>query len=197
MDIIRGDEDKRKVAALKPQESHQRGTCSPVKDTPDPVEVYNFTEQEDHGEKENVEREKVEREVRPTPRRPTKSKKHSRNVSKVRHSPRKHVPPRQVSSLTSPDFKVPKPALGHSTPSSVPKRIAKRESLFGFESLESPLTLSPVAASPYVQETPLRSPEGGIRRSSSYSKLLGTYDIPLRKPTPKQRRRKAKAQVSH
>lgn len=102
--------------------------------------------------------------------------------------------PRTKSPVTSPEFKIPKPTLGHSTPSIADRGAIRRQSLFGFETLESPLTLSPVAATPFLQESSLMSPEEKITRSSSYNKLVGTYDIPIRKPTPRkhQARRKTR-----
>lgn len=100
-------------------------------------------------------------------------------------------------SLSSPDFKIPKPTLGHSTPSSADRNAIRRHSLFGFEVLDSPLTLSPVTSTPYLQDSPFKSPEGKITKSSSYSRLIGTYDIPIRKPSPRRQQARRKiAQVN-
>ncbi len=93
-------------------------------------------------------------------------------------------PPR---SNPSPEVKVPTPSLGHSTPSSASRKASQRRpSLFGFEALDSPLTLSPVSASPYIQAASWKSPEPRADRPSPYTKLLGTNDIPLRMPSPKK-----------
>lgn len=100
-------------------------------------------------------------------------------------------------SLSSPDFKIPKPTLGHSTPSSADRNAIRRHSLFGFEALDSPLTLSPVTSTPYLQDSPFKSPEEKITKSSSYSRLIGTYDIPIRKPSPRRQQARRKiAQVN-
>lgn len=105
--------------------------------------------------------------------------------------------------FSSPDFKLPQPMLGHSTPGDIggpslaPQR---RDSLFGFEALESPLVLSPVQSMSFLADQDAdetvdqdRSLEEGIKRKpSSVNKLLGTYDIPLKKPTPRNRKRHTK-----
>ena len=106
-------------------------------------------------------------------------------------------PPKTKPSVISPEFKIPKPTLGQSTPNTADRGAVRRQSLFGFETLESPLTLSPVAATPFLQESPAKSPEEKITQSSSYNRLVGTYDIPIRKPTPrKQQARKKPAEVN-
>ena len=100
-------------------------------------------------------------------------------------------------AITSPVFKLPKPTLGHSTPGDLP--APRRDSLFGFDVLESPLTLSPVQATSYVETPTKTSPQKpNVSHSSFSSKLQGTYDLAVRsKPTPnkKQGRKKSK-QVS-
>jgi hypothetical protein len=103
----------------------------------------------------------------------------------------------------SPDFKLPQPTLGHSTPGdmggpSLPP--PRRDSLFGFEALESPLVLSPVQSMSFLADLDEdktadhdRSLEDGIKRKPSLvKKLRGTYDIPLKKPTPRNRKRHTK-----
>ena len=144
----------------------------PVEDA-DRSGVFDFTadEEDKRGNKENNERRKKRRT----------RKESSNNFKSPVAKPSKHKP-----LLSSPDFKLPRPTLGHSTPSSGDTR---RQSLFGFAALESPLTLSPVAASPYIQESHFKSPEPKPARSS-YTRLLGTYDIPLRNPTPRRQQKK-------
>ena len=107
---------------------------------------------------------------------------------------------KQAQRGSSPVFKVPKPLTHHSTPAPSQER-----NLFGFESLDSPLTLSPVTTTPAGKVPSLSerlSPkdkeeeEGGgkVAKPSPYSRLKGTYDIPFKKKTPKRpavtRRRK-------
>ena len=101
-------------------------------------------------------------------------------------------------------FKVPKPLANHSTPAPSGDR-----SLFGFEELDSPLTLSPVTNTPATQGLSLSmvaqysrdeeereessSNDTKLVKPSPYSRLKGTYDIPLKKKTPRRqpgRRRK-------
>lgn len=96
----------------------------------------------------------------------------------------------------SPVFKVPKPLHGHSTPAGG----GADPRLFGFEELDSPLTLSPVASTPSHLPHPssFQSPERStLTKPSPYSRLRGTYDIPFKKKTPKRQpgRRKEKRQV--
>ena len=101
----------------------------------------------------------------------------------------------------SPDFILPKPTLGHSTPGELgPSNIPRRDSLFGFADLESPLVLSPVPSATYVTDPggsggspeDRQSPED-VGKSSSTQRWIGTYDIPIRRPTPKNKKRNAKA----
>ena len=100
-------------------------------------------------------------------------------------------------AAATPVFKVPKPLVNHSTPAPTEDR-----NLFGFDELDSPLTLSPVASTPTPAHlaTTLQSPETRRRmiKPSPYSRLKGTYDIPLKKKTPKrppgQKREKRKVQ---
>ncbi len=108
-------------------------------------------------------------------------------------------PPRSQVAATSPEVKVPRPTLGHSTPSSAIRgKPSRRSSLFGFEeALDSPLALSPVSSSPYIQAISFRSLESKPDKPSPYTRHLGTNDIPLRKPTPKKRCGKRKQQPSH
>lgn len=96
----------------------------------------------------------------------------------------------------SPDFKLPKPTLGHSTPGDLgPSKVTRRDSLFGFADLESPLVLSPVQSASYVADPDgsggspehRESPED-VKKSSLSQRWVGTYDIPIRKPTPKNKR---------
>ena len=102
--------------------------------------------------------------------------------------------------FSSPDFKLPQPTLGHSTPGDIgPSLVPRRDSLFGFEALESPLVLSPVQSMSFLadQDTDKsmehnKSLEDSRRKSSSVKKLLGTYDIPLKKLTPRNRKRHTK-----
>ena len=106
--------------------------------------------------------------------------------------------------FSSPDFKLPQPTLGHSTPgdigiSSLPPQ--RRNSLFGFETLESPLVLSPVQSMSFLADQDADETadhnrslleDGKKHKPSSVKKLLGTYDIPLKKPTPRNRKRHTK-----
>ena len=102
--------------------------------------------------------------------------------------------------FSSPDFKLPQPTLGHSTPGDIgPSLAPRRDSLFGFEALESPLVLSPVQSMSFLadQDTDKsmehnKSLEDSKHKLSSVKKLLGTYDIPLKKPTPRNRKRHTK-----
>jgi hypothetical protein len=94
---------------------------------------------------------------------------------------------KQTQRGSSPAFKVPKPLAHHSTP-------AKDRNLFGFESLDSPLTLSPVTTTPAGRVPSLserlspKEEEGGGKaaKPSPYSRLRGTYDIPFKKKTPRR-----------
>ena len=105
--------------------------------------------------------------------------------------------PKEVSKKGgTPVFKVPKPLVHHhSTPAPAGDR-----NLFGFEELDSPLTLSPVSTTPAHSRlsTTQHSHEDSSRlaKPSPYSRLKGTYDIPLKHKTPKrqtgQRRGKRK-----
>lgn len=104
--------------------------------------------------------------------------------------------PKEVSKKgRTPVFKVPKPLVHHSTPAPTGDR-----NLFGFEELDSPLTLSPVSTTPAHSRLSItqHSHEDGskLTRPSPYSRLKGTYDIPLKHKTPKrqpgQRRGKRK-----
>lgn len=115
----------------------------------------------------------------------------------VKSSPHTFKTPakRPSRSKSSPELKVPTPSLGHSTPSSVSRKASsRRPSLYGFEALDSPLSLSPVSASPYTQVTPFKSPQSKAKEPSPYTKLLGINDIPLKKPTPKRHCGKRKEQ---
>ena len=104
--------------------------------------------------------------------------------------------------FVSPGFKIPQPKLGHSTPGGDATPIAgpRRDSLFGFEVLESPLVLSPVPSMAHhnnqqdarVSPEQKDSPEQEKRKSLSFKRLIGTYDIPFRKPTPKNKKRSTK-----
>ena len=98
------------------------------------------------------------------------------------------------------DFKLPQPRLGHSTPGDIgPSAIPRRDSLFGFGVLESPLLLSPVPSLSYnADDTPEQknSPEETKPKSASVGRVLGTYDIPIRKPTPRNRKRQKTKTVS-
>ena len=102
----------------------------------------------------------------------------------------------RMAPFSSPDFKLPQPTLGHSTPGDIgPSLAPRRDSLFGFEALESPLVLSPVQSISFLADQDAdmttdhnKSLEESKRKSSSVKKLLGTYDIPLKKPTPRNRK---------
>lgn len=103
--------------------------------------------------------------------------------------------------LSSPELKLPQPTLGHSTPGDIgPSLAPRRDSLFGFDVLESPLVLSPVPVVTYpdddksssVSPKQRESSEEVKRKSMPAQMLLGTYDIPLRKPTPKGKKKAAK-----
>ena len=105
---------------------------------------------------------------------------------------------KQTQEGSTPVFKVPRPLAHHSTP-------APSGDLFGFEELDSPLTLSPVTTTPAGRgSSPAevggrQSPEeegGKVVKPSPYSRLKGTYDIPFKKKTPRRpaaRRRKVGA----
>ena len=87
---------------------------------------------------------------------------------------------------STPVFKVPKPLVNHSTPAPSGDR-----SLFGFEELDSPLTLSPVATTPIHSSVSMiahHSTEevSKLAKPSPYSRLKGTYDIPFKMKTPKR-----------
>ena len=160
-------------------------------------DVFDFRGSQESKSKEN----RAKREKKPktsaklTPKR-TEKVLVPRGGARLQGTPVKRAQ-KSKPSLSSPDIKIPKPTLGHSTPSSADRNAIRRHSLFGFEALDSPLTLSPVTSTPYLQETPFKSPEGKIAKSSSYSKLIGTYDIPIRKPSPrKQQARRKIAKVN-
>ena len=117
----------------------------------------------------------------------------SKRVSVIRAEEQKHP-------FASPDFKIPQPTMGHSTPGDlVPSDIQRRDSLFGFGALESPLVLSPVTTllHPDDHDSSAGSPESRgspeeTKTKWSGKRRLGTYDIPLRKPTPRNKKRNAK-----
>ena len=95
---------------------------------------------------------------------------------------------KQTERGSTPVFKVPRPLAHHSTPSG-------DRNLFGFEELDSPLTLSPVTTTPARGTSSLAVSEEGEIKPSPYSRLRGTYDIPFKKKTPRRpaaRRRKVR-----
>ena len=96
-------------------------------------------------------------------------------------------------SLSNPEFKVPKPPMGHSTPGTVEK-TKRRNSYFGFADLESPIKLSPVKGSSFAERLPSKSPTPEEQTNKPYKRVVGTYDIPLRRPTPRQARRRQQKQ---
>lgn len=129
--------------------------------------------------------EKVEKENRGQPSSPLSSRRARRVPQKLRT-----IQKRQKGNpeKETPVFKVPKPLVNHSTPATTGRR-----SLFGFEELDSPLTLSPVATTPAHSSlsaatmTQLSLEEGSkLVKPSPYSRLRGTYDIPFRKKTPRR-----------
>ena len=114
----------------------------------------------------------------------------SRRPRLLPHKPSKL--PKQTKVLherdTTPVFKVPRPLAHHSTPAGSGQRT-----LFGFEELDSPLTLSPVATTPSRSHSSLTVSHGTaeeeaskVTKPSPYSRLKGTYDIPFKKKTPKR-----------
>lgn len=115
----------------------------------------------------------------------------SRRPGLLPHKPSKLQ--KQKKSLhergTTPVFKVPQPLTHHSTPATSGDRT-----LFGFEELDSPLTLSPVATTPSRTRSSLTVSQhksddleaSKVAKPSPYSRLKGTYDIPFKKKTPKR-----------
>ena len=102
--------------------------------------------------------------------------------------------PLRVSSLLSPGFKVPKPTLGHSTPSNVGNTPKKDDSLFGFDALDTPLPLSPVfpeiddfSPSTSISKSPEQSPVKLARRVS-FSKVDGVYSVPSHKAQTRRKK---------
>ena len=123
---------------------------------------------------------------------------------KLQKPPSKQSNGKSRDGTPSSVFKVPKPLANHSTPAPSGDR-----SLFGFEELDSPLTLSPVTTTPAAATRGLSlsmvaqyngslgEEEGGSKsvKPSPYSRLKGTYDIPFKKKTPRRqpgRRRKVR-----
>ena len=91
---------------------------------------------------------------------------------------------------------VPSPTLGHSTPAAASGPSGpetSRLSLYGFDQLESPLLLSPVGSSPFPDLSPLKEVKGGATKPACSRQLLGTYDIPLKRPTPRHAALKRRA----
>ena len=96
--------------------------------------------------------------------------------------------PKEVSKQRggTPVFKIPKPLVHHhSTPAPTGDG-----NLFGFEELDSPLTLSPVSTTPAHSRLSLTQHShedcSRLAKPSPYSRLKGTYDIPLKHKTPKR-----------
>lgn len=112
-----------------------------------------------------------------------------------------HLPklPKEVPKKRgTPVFKVPKPLVHHhSTPAPTGDR-----NLFGFEALDSPLTLSPVSTTPAHSRLSIAEHShkdcSKMAKPSPYSRLRGTYDIPLKHKTPKRQpgQRRGKRKVS-
>ena len=100
--------------------------------------------------------------------------------------------------FSSPGFKLPQPTMGHSTPDDVvPGLPSRRDSLFGFGALESPLVLSPVQVFSLVADQDTENMHEHNKsiednECDSIKKLLGTYDIPLRKQNAKNKKRQTK-----
>ena len=191
LDIVRVEDG---VETCDQQLSEQRGAEMETEKS----DVFDFRGSQESKSKEN----RAKRERKPktsaklTPQR-TEKVLVPRGRVRLQGTPVKRAQ-KSKPSLSSPDFKIPKPTLGHSTPSSADRNAIRRHSLFGFEALDSPLTLSPVTSTPYLQESPFKSPEGKITKSSSYSRLIGTYDIPIRKPSPRRQQARRKiAQVNN
>ena len=111
--------------------------------------------------------------------------RHPRAMKKMAGS---KLPLHEKAPLSSPDIKLPQPTLGHSTPGDIGPSLPapRRDSLFGFEALESPLVLSPVQSMSFLGDEESEHPS-----PTSVKKLL-TYDIPLKKPTPRNRKQKKK-----
>ena len=115
------------------------------------------------------------------------SPRSTRRYELVPHRAAVKKPPRGKS----PQFKVPKPLDSHSTPATTTHQtdISK---LFGFEELDSPLTLSPVYGTPTHPSSLSAAESSELVKPSPYSRLKGTYDIPFKKTPKKQVRRKKK-----
>ena len=93
----------------------------------------------------------------------------------------------KTSPETDTEFKVPRPLLGGSTP----QNDGKRESLLGFEDLESPFTFSPIELSVSPEVSRKRSSTGVPAAPVKKLKFSSVYDFPIQ-PSKIQRRRKAK-----
>ena len=136
----------------------------------------------------------MEKENKRQPRSPLSSRKAPRPISKRTKLQKQQKASADVTSDTH-VFKIPKPLTNHSTPAPSGNR-----SLFGFEELDSPLTLSPVttatpvrghsslsvAATSIQRASPEESTGSKLIKPSPYSRLKGTYDIPFKKKTPKR-----------
>ena len=133
---------------------------------------------------EEGETEKLGKENREQPSSPLSSRRPRLVPQKQTRQKKLRKEPSKKGS--TPVFKVPKPLVNHSTPAPSGDR-----SLFGFEELDSPLTLSPVATTPAHSSISMiahHSTEEGSKlvKPSPYSRLKGTYDIPFKKKTPKR-----------
>ena len=152
-------------------------------------------------------------EARPALRRRKRARMENSPTRRVKHHRAKRISEASVKDnipqpgkpgkhpFMNPDLIPPKPTLGHSTPGELDlSNVPRRDSLFGFAYLESPLVLSPVPSTSYVSDPDgsggspehRQSPED-VRKPSSTQRWIGTYDIPIRKPTPKNKKRNAKA----
>lgn len=176
---------------------------------------------DDEGKENRQSQTKIGDEVVPSPEiKPTLRKRKKASIQesptvilrRVRHPRTKRVSGAKVEDKTplwekpgklpfaSPDFKLPQPTLGHSTPGDMgPSEFPQRDSLFGFDALESPLVLSPVPSMSYMADldashasTRQRDSLEKVKNSSSARRFLGTYDIPIRKQTQRNKRKNTK-----
>lgn len=100
------------------------------------------------------------------------------------------VSPVQANSVISSDFKIPKPSLGHSTPSTTSAYINEtptkmEDSLFGFDALSTPCPLTsvfPEIDEFNVSKSMSNSPDQSPIKSASFQKVNTVYSVPSHHP---------------
>lgn len=182
------------IDVLTPKENIPETTCSD-----DSINSSNELYQEQKQRRFNL-KHKVKKEpkrkiqIRSTKNNSTPDKKTVTKLSPGSKSCEVRLVPLRVSSLLSPDFKVPKPTLGHSTPSNVGSTPKKDDSLFGFEDFDTPLPLSPVfpelddfSPSTSISKSPEQSPVK-LGKANSFTKVGGVYSVPSHKAQTRRKK---------